>query len=109
MMDKTTGPECPRCGCEDSDRTGSASSWAGPRSRFTCNHCGHRFTAADPEDAVVPEPAEDAIRPVIFHVIRCPYCQSMKTQVTSTRRPIRWHRCGACGKPFKSVEASAIR
>jgi DNA-directed RNA polymerase subunit RPC12/RpoP len=43
---------------------------------------------------------------VIYRPIRCPRCGSKNTRVTSTRGRIgvRYHKCRACGKPFKSVE-----
>lgn len=42
---------------------------------------------------------------VIYHVIRCPVCDSKKTKIARTARPIRWHKCIKCGHTFKSVEA----
>lgn len=43
--------------------------------------------------------------PVIFHVVKCPNCESKECPVVHTARPIRYHKCRGCGMRFKSVEA----
>ena len=53
-----------------------------------------------------PEPRR-CIRhyPVTYTRLRCPQCHSAETEVSSTRKPIRYHRCLLCGQRFKSIEA----
>jgi len=41
---------------------------------------------------------------VIYHVLRCPDCQSEDVVVVRTERPVRYHKCWGCGHTFKSVE-----
>ena len=121
--------DCPRCGCNAVARLRDAGSRFGvPIRRLRCGHCGHTWQHRDPwpttkrppataEDlepawAEDPEPAESEppaaeVSPggaVIFHPVRCPDCGSDDTKVTSTRRPVRYHKCRGCGATFKSVE-----
>ena len=50
------------------------------------------------------------LKVVHFHPLKCPACGSQRVRVTSTRLPVRQHKCKECGHPFKSVErASANR
>jgi len=121
--------ECPKCGCNDVARLRDAGTRFGqPVRRLRCGHCGHTWQhranwptpKADLEAGKQPEPAwaEDVEPPleeppaadvspggaVFYHVVRCPECGSAETKVTSTKRPIRRHKCRECGAPFKSVE-----
>ena len=47
---------------------------------------------------------------VSYGLTRCPFCNSKDTRTTKTMPPaadgttIRYHKCGACGKNFKSHE-----
>jgi len=43
-------------------------------------------------------------KPVIYHVVKCPVCDSAKCPVVRTVRPVRYHKCVDCGHRFKSVE-----
>jgi transcription elongation factor Elf1 len=102
--------------------------------RARCNHCGLRFSfrelptpppapeqlesgPASLDDAALPtsavaefggraqqEPAQEPPTAVGYPVAACPQCGSPKIKVTSTRRPVRHHKCGACLARFKSVE-----
>ncbi|MFH1268668.1 MAG: hypothetical protein ABIK89_23325 [Planctomycetota bacterium] len=102
-LDKVNGPECPACGCEDGEVL-ELSTWFGqPRERRRCNHCGRIWLANVEPPAEIPQP-EDVDRPVVYQLTACPHCGSTRTHVTSTRRPIRHHKCLACGWTFKSCE-----
>jgi len=110
--------ECPKCGCDDIQiiipaRPGTW--WSSGKGR--CRHCGHTVAirAADtpPPPDPEPTPATMSTPPpepqvnggaVIYRPIRCPKCGSTKTRITSTRRPIRQHKCQDCGHTFKSIE-----
>lgn len=110
-VQKCDGPECPDCGCQDTETTtprkaGSAG-WFAESARQRCNHCGRQWIpdaalaqSIDQANEIGP-PDRDA---VIYHVIRCPACRGKNTHVASTRRPIRQHKCDDCGHPFKSIE-----
>jgi Zn finger protein HypA/HybF involved in hydrogenase expression len=76
-----------------------------------CRHCGKlwiRRLAPIPEPEPEPEPppvvqsADPGI--VAYHVVRCPSCGSKNTKVSSTRRPLRHHKCKDCNHNFKSEE-----
>jgi ribosomal protein S27E len=115
-LERCTGPACPHCGCQDAEilrqpNPDTASWWADGRAR--CNHCGREFAFKElPQDnAEISEDTSEIERPadlgVPFIPVRCPDCRSDDVVVTSTRRPIRWHRCRKCGARFKSVEKQA--
>ena len=55
-----------------------------------------------PESTGPPEMPPPEI--VIYPRLHCPACQSTETRIASTRKPIRYHVCLACGQRFKSVE-----
>lgn len=117
-------PACPRCGCNyllevagatarwrsvTDPRTGKP--WGGSeRKRVECDHCGKRFdVAADEPEAAAPEPEIPRYdpAPAVRDVRRsppCPECRSARTRVTSTRRPVRHHKCRDCNHCFKSIE-----
>ena len=64
-------------------------------------------TTDPPPVPAPPPPPPDDVSPggaVRYHVVRCPKCQSDRTKITSTQRPVRYHKCKACGHTFKSVE-----
>ena len=92
------GPACPKCGCPDTLvlKPGQPDSWIAT-GQAKCEHCGHDFS--------FPQAAgESAPTAVIYHPIRCPNCHSKNTHVHTTRVPVRYHTCDACGYKFKSVE-----
>lgn len=101
MLERVTGPECPTCGCSDSELLTKASWWGQPSERRRCAHCGKVFTATAAGDA---EDGRAGFAGVTYHVVRCPACRSDETRVTSTRRPLRYHKCDRCGHSFKSTE-----
>ena len=41
---------------------------------------------------------------VAYRPIRCPVCKSKAVATTSTRVPIRYHKCRRCSNNFKSFE-----
>ena len=104
------GPLCPACHCQDSavirrDRYREAF-----RELRCCRFCGRQWwtsSKARPDpDADTDGTGPAGERPVIYHVVICPACGSKRTRVTSTRRPIRHHKCQACSHTFKSMEKS---
>lgn len=104
MLRRVSGPECPTCGCcagEDLGRSG-----VGDRQsvRRRCDHCGAVWSYVDEAATVEPDESSPADRGVVYHVMRCPNCASEDTVVTSTQRPLRYHKCRECGQAFKSVE-----
>ncbi len=52
------------------------------------------------------EPEAAGGEAVIYYPIRCPKCRSKNTRVTSTVKPVRYHKCDNCGYSFKSVESA---
>lgn len=118
-LQKINGPECPRCGCRDSRPVSEARRW-GRGQRRRCAYCNHTWTPhrgdwseyptlrEAMERGVAPgaedPPNGDPDRGVTYQVIRCPACRSDETRVTRTMRPIRYHKCEACGNNFKSSE-----
>jgi len=122
---------CPACGCPEARVVARGTRWGQPWARFRCRLCGHVWIHTQPprvpgataetggevlpagnvEPANRTDPAADAGEDadghaVPFYVLRCPACTSTNTRTTSTRRPVRYHRCRDCGHTFKSVERS---
>ncbi len=130
-LDRCQGPECPKCGCCDAeilkepDPGLGVTTWYGS-GMARCKHCRATFhfkpddEPAASTDSAWPDPAsqESGVRSqepaestaesgeiaVPYVRMRCPLCKSPKLRVTSTRGPIRWHRCGECEHKFKSFE-----
>lgn len=102
MLEKVTGAECPRCGCEDSRVIRTRNGWGGSFESRSCNACGKLFTVnAKAEEAEADEPV--AV-PYVRVACRCPKCGNENPKVTSSRGEIRFHRCGRCDHRFKSYE-----
>jgi transcriptional regulator NrdR family protein len=125
FFERVTGPECPKCGCEDGDgeppddRNGAVPK----KYRRTCNFCGWRFWVAiaiqvpraiEPERETMPEtmPAPAPYR-VVYERLRCPSpeCGSTEIRTTSSPKPeagaslrIRYHKCRSCERLFSSYE-----
>ena len=110
MLERLIGPECPRCGCCDSRIVSSGTWWGSERQRRQCKNCGKLFGAqpvATPSENAGSQQALTPIAqagPVTYVVMRCPHCDSTDTCITSTRKPVRHHKCRGCGETFKSVE-----
>jgi Zn ribbon nucleic-acid-binding protein len=109
------GPECPGCGCRDSQILKMAMWFGKPREYRACQHCGRGFTVTrgkEPEVPAVPPRPPAALPPAVkagmveYRPMRtkCPNCGSQKTKVASSRGGLRWHKCRACKHCFKSVE-----
>ena len=123
MLERCDGPECPRCGCQETTPTYARSRWGGGSiARLKCGACGYVFTEGprwkdgngdddgangqSQQDAppVDTPAATDGV--VEYRPVRCPACKSTDVQTTSTRRPLRYHKCRACDYRFKSREAT---
>lgn len=103
-MDRIAGPECSRCGCEDSDLVKTQRTWHGEVEVRRCNHCGKKFT-----HTVEPDEEDAADEVAVYYDVRCvcPSCNAENPPVTSAPgKGVRWHRCRRCGTRFKSVSAS---
>jgi predicted RNA-binding Zn-ribbon protein involved in translation (DUF1610 family) len=101
---KVEGPACPTCGCLASAIIKRATRWGAPSTRRQCDHCGRVFSYMDPGDETNGAEDPTTPSPVIYQVVKCPVCDSSHTRVTSTRRPLRHHKCDDCGAGFKSHE-----
>jgi Zn ribbon nucleic-acid-binding protein len=107
MMPSIQGPACPRCHSQLSDVIQYSTRWGLPSVVRRCVHCGYTFSALvpTPEDTIRPDPPRPAAPPfVLYPMIHCPECNSVQTRVTSTRKPVRHHKCDNCGHCFKSHE-----
>lgn len=120
-LERCEGPECPHCGCNQSEilrepqPEGETRSWWGS-GLARCGHCGATFHFQELSQPTVPAPVVEHQEPVIetpaeepvavpYVTVTCPKCGSDQVRVTSTRRPIRRHKCRECQHTFKSVEA----
>ncbi len=127
QLKKITGPECPRCGCQDGSDIGRVVRCGQPSQRRRCRHCAHTWTVTErpgpqtpkqpglDRSATVTEPAEgetakdsgpDRSATILYHLIRCPACGGRKCPVTTSQAPVRYHKCRDCGATFKSIEAT---
>lgn len=104
LLHRIQGPECPGCGCQQSELLGTATrtlTKAGLAvsqetiERRRCEFCDRRFYVTAP---AVPQNV------VVVTPIACPHCRSTETRVTSTRKTERYHRCDACAQSFRSIE-----
>jgi len=101
MFVEIDGPACPRCGCRDTELVGRGTRWGKPIQQRRCRHCRREWTVR-PENG---DRESAQYVPVLYSLeIRCPSCDSTNTVVTSTRRPIRHHKCRDCGICFKSYD-----
>jgi len=113
-MRMVDGAECPKCGCCDTEVVSERDRWGSTKAqRRRCKHCAWRWL-----DVVKRDPQPTKPEPQPKHVIAdvpiywvavppaCPACGCKSSKVTSTSRPIRRHKCDACGGRFKSCERS---
>jgi len=111
VLTRVTGPECPECGCEASEVI-QDKVWGQEIELRRCNDCGTQFQHGakawpDPNKAKADDDSGDGsgfAGAVIYHILRCPACQSPNVKTTSTRVPVRHHKCHDCGENFKSLE-----
>ncbi|UCG33288.1 MAG: hypothetical protein JSU68_01405 [Phycisphaerales bacterium] len=107
---RVDGPECPDCGCQDSTRLSEASKWGKKAHWRECRHCRRRWIAQSQAEAETNHgtPQVSHGEPVVVYPtpakIHCPECNCTDTRVTTTRRPVRHHKCRHCGARFKSCE-----
>lgn len=89
VMLKTQGPDCPKCGCNDSQLVQIGSCWGRLFALYECQYCGRRFQHG--------------------HVkAKCKNCGSTSIRVASSPRAVngyktRYCKCEQCGKRFKIV------
>jgi ssDNA-binding Zn-finger/Zn-ribbon topoisomerase 1 len=77
-----------------------------------CRHCNKSWRAkVTPEpEKTLPEKVVAAVTKLAgaipYRVLRCPHCDSKDTVITSTRKPVRHHKCKneKCKKTFRSME-----
>lgn len=55
-LEKTTDPECPKCGCTQSDVINERPRWGQPRKRRECANCGALW------NEITQQPASRLIR-----------------------------------------------
>ena len=95
-LQRCNGPECPECGCTDSQIVETKLRFWSVCQTRVCGHCGTRWRVTiEPDDPNIGS---------IYTRTRCPACGGTDTVVLQTRRPIRRHRCRSCGETFKSRE-----
>ena len=90
------GPECPDCGCSDSQVVEEIVNMQSLVAQVReCSACGVKFNHATDEEVIW------------FHRLQCPApgCGSKNVKVTHTRGRMRRHRCDDCDFRFRSVEA----
>ena len=102
-LQKVNGDECKDCGCEASEVVQRFKRWGKPYVLRQCEACGSEYQVPDPASNGQAKSVDDD-QGIPYLVNRCPKCGSSNIPVKSTRRPIRWHKCGDCLHTFKSVE-----
>ncbi len=131
QLNAATGPECPHCGCNDSQviQSPTGAGWWGRIGKARCKHCHRPFSfqfvgptapppVGPPEIAAQTPPVDHQAAPIAtqdvpvgyvrFGRTICPDCGSGDTAIKSTKRPVRKHKCRACGFPFKSHEGVKV-
>ena len=95
---------CPECHCPGPHSLLERfTHWGAAHDRYRCRFCNHVSRAK--VDTVEETPK--AGNGVVFRPsskVCCPECGSERTRVTSTRSPLRHHKCRECGHCFKSGE-----
>lgn len=99
QLSKTSGPNCPGCGCNATTLVGAGERFGRPWARYECNFCHRSFS-----NGAQPPATSEVVNGVVYRPVKCPKCKSKKTRVHTTRPPIRYHQCNNCGQQFKSVE-----
>lgn len=102
QLDPVDGPECPRCGCRDCRVESTYKRWGKPFATVRCAHCNKRHEA--PQAAESDKPTEPETNPATWPYPKCPACNSSRTKVRRTKKPIRYQECVACGHKFKSYD-----
>jgi phage FluMu protein Com len=95
---KSSCPECPACGCNATTLIGAGEKHGRPWAKFRCDFCACQFGFGRNPDK------PRLVNGVTYRKLRCPSCDSKNTTTTSTRQPVRFHKCNNCGQNFKSVE-----
>jgi len=107
-LSPVNGPKCPKCHCQDSAVLARHDRFGDFFETRKCRHCEKTWRVKPEPEPTVTEKVKEVISKVAgaitYHVLRCPHCQSKDTVITSTRKPLRHHKCKTCKKTFQSVE-----
>lgn len=95
MLEKAAGPECPRCGCNDTEMVDAGRRGMYLWSEWQCGNdkCSHTFKLGNRTD----QPRRKA---------QCPHCGEQDTRATggtAAGGQVAWRNCNRCGKPFKDI------
>jgi transposase-like protein len=120
MHDIAGDAHCPKCHCAMSEVVGTSSVFGRFAQSRRCRFCGHTFRVTLAQEKPMQQAAKaaafdhDPNTPVTYHSepvrCECPYCQAKNPTVTKTVQredgvTIRYHKCAACTRTFKSAEA----
>jgi len=53
-LQKCSGPECPDCGCRDTQLAAAGTRWGRPWARFLCGRCEREFSLGRPPKKITP-------------------------------------------------------
>lgn len=87
MIEKATGPDCPKCGCNDTAQIDAGRRGMYVWSKWECDACEHVFTKGNRTTQARQKAA-------------CPECGSKSSESLSTQGRKAYKRCTNCGKKF---------
>lgn len=94
-----SGPQCPKCGCRDTEKTNAR---LHGHEIFSCNYCAMKFSPTVEDIPRVERPMV-----AIYQKTVCPFCNSDSTTVIQGprgKKRVRQHRCNECKNTFSSRE-----
>jgi len=102
---------CPRCGCPEAAIRDRYPSGGRTIALVRCLNCGeeNHVELSTPQPQVsIPRP-EVTIPVYAPHRTRCQHCGSGRTSTSSSPKDkaVRYHKCFACGKNFKTPKDAA--
>lgn len=102
LMELCKDPECPFCGCCQSEEF-VVRSWGAAIVRRRCDNCFAEFAPTPPQ-----RPQKPVTTLVEFVAIRCPACESKNVRVRRSmperQGRLRYHQCSDCQQNFRSFE-----